>query len=252
MNDDQVDEADENELEFDGAQYERDLAEKGMRWAARAHFYAERVDWLLGQLQGAQRLLRSWEAVSGEDLERTVTQVEGCLAAVLGQDPARHERLRLLEAIDAHVYHREKQLVWRAYARKHLGRELSAEDRALLRSRAEVHTRAAGVWFEEQLAQRATNWAAWTPVEISIEQFEWDLRHQPRKGTPHASKISRADLEVAVAVWARHGRPRKTTALPEKWLFFAELMAKIGLGDVQPESLRADWQKWRKMKSVDD
>lgn len=55
--------------------------------------------------------------------------------------------------------------------------------------------------------------------------------------------LSRIDAETAIAIWERKaGRPRAgAPVLPARWAFLADLCARLGLGRVDPDTLKADW-----------
>lgn len=56
-----------------------------------------------------------------------------------------------------------------------------------------------------------------------------------------AARLTDDDARVAVEIWRKRGAPRRTTALPEKWRFFAGLMDRLGIGPIKPGSLKTEW-----------
>lgn len=66
--------------------------------------------------------------------------------------------------------------------------------------------------------------------------------------------ITDEDLGLAIDVWSRPPRrPRNDEPrLPERWLHFAKLCARVGLERVSPAKIEREWRAWRRARGVAD
>ena len=199
-----------------------------------------------------------------------------------GQDWQRHGRIFFLKTLDRLSLAADIYVYARAGAKKFLGEPVSEREREIVERRQALNTRidryrsepvetpAGGTIHFDRSAEVGTALSfafsifeyreakAVDTVRRLLAMPETHLEHDLPGALINAlawemaegsvlQPLTREDAEMAIAVWVfgegkGPGRPKGGKGLPPRWEFLAKLCAKLGLGAVDKDTVRSDWQ----------
>jgi hypothetical protein len=180
-------------------------------------------------------LRRFWPG-SQSDRDDASEEVARNWSRLKGFDDTRARRMRLLEELAAAVLWGERQNTLRAMAKERAQAPLSPAERGFL-----AKTTSEGYLLAAEFADNCDL----APL-LELPEHDVGAGFKARAARHVGVSIAEEDAAIATSVWERHGRPRTTTRLPEKWVFLAKLSERVGLGRVKDETLSADWREWRR------
>jgi hypothetical protein len=218
---------------------DEDAPAQARDWKPRAARSLEAARRVVKQLTDYGRLLRSTELAPVQDLELVERRIAAAELALSGDSP-RAERLRFLEHLDNVVFRNVQNQVWQALAREHAGLPLSDSEQAHLRTDDSMHRLARDQWREEEMAEHAEYFCKQRLRLRDAQYLQSQLQLNEWARVPSASKLKTSDFEAALGAWQGLA-PRGA-----KWKTLVEILDRMGLGPIAPESLKADWAAHRR------
>ncbi len=191
------------------------------------------------------------------ELTRQIDEFHSAFAHGRKSEP--FQRLLVLQAVDRAASHALPMLYAMAVARKQTKAALPS-DRRLLNRPPKGAAEYLLSQFNLDCAENMTTARARDLLEEPFDPFGnaaplvWiEVERQGRPQQAQKLEEHRRSVLELLREWPIHsvpGRARSATkaTVAKKWSLAAELMCKVGLAKVDPETLRQEWVAWRKEK----